>query len=286
MKNFYEEGSFCSSRIGRCCLTIAAISSMLAAALLADRKACAVEITEWSGGAHAYPAMFNLEGQKLGNGEFTQQIENGLLHIKITYDLRDGRRIEERAAFRQRPELIQQEWSWRELKAGKLEREFKVHFGAKTATAQKRSKEGFDHWSEQIEVEPGRTFAGFGFTLALQNLRPRLVRGEVIELKAVGFMPKPRMVGVKISSQGVDRLEMAGRTMKGDRFLIRPEIPAVAKLFVRVSDTHIWLTNPPPAGFLRWEGPLVESSDPLVRVDLVTGAESGAAKPVPSTSHR
>ena len=266
-------------------LTITATFAVMIA-LVAGRAVFGVELTEWSGAAHAYPAMFDLQGKKLANGEFTQQVEGGLLRIKITYDFGHGGWIEEKAAFRQRPELIQEEWSWRELKAGNLEREFKVNFGAKTAIAQKRAKEGFDHWSEQIEVEAGRTFAGFGFTLALQNLRPRLVRGEVIELKAVGFMPKPRVVGVKISSQGIDRLGMAGRTMKGDGFLIQPEIPAVAKLFVRVSDTRIWLTNPPPAGFLRWEGPLAESSDPLVRVDLVSGDQSGAAKPVPSSTHR
>ena len=45
--------------------------------------------------------------------------------------------------------------------------------------------------SGTIDVEPGRTFAGFGFTIALGNLRSRLLKGEQIELKAVGFAPKP-----------------------------------------------------------------------------------------------
>jgi hypothetical protein len=229
--------------------------------------------------------MFNLAGKKLANGEFTQQVEGGLLQIKIIYDFRNGNRIEEKGVFRQRPELIQEEWSWRELKGGKLEREFHVNFGARRATAQKRGEKGFDHWSEQIEVEPGRSFAGFGFTLALQNLRPSLVRGEVVELKAVGFMPKPKVVTVKISHQGIDRMEMAGRALKGDHFVIRPEVPAIAKLFIRAPDTGIWLTNPPPAGFLRWEGPVAEASDPLVRVDLVSGDQSGPAKPVSSRTH-
>lgn len=59
--------------------------------------------------------------------------------------------------------------------------------------------------------------------------------------------------------------------------MIQPEIPAIAKLFVKIPDTQVWLT-PPPSGFLRWEGPLVEPSDPLVRVDLASGGESGPAK--------
>jgi hypothetical protein len=71
---------------------------------------------------------------------------------------------------------------------------------------------------------------------------------------------------------------MAGRTPRGDRFIIHPEIPLIAKLFINVPDTKIWLTNPAPAGFLRWEGPIVLPTDPLVRVDLLSRTRSGPAR--------
>ena len=58
-------------------------------------------------------------------------------------------------------------------------------------------------------------------------------------------------------------MKMSGRLLKGDRFVIHPKIPAIAKLFVKVPDTRIWLTNPPPAGFLRWEGP---SLNPVIQL--------------------
>ena len=129
----------------------------------------------------------------------------------------------------------------------------------------------------------GRTFAGFGFTIALGNLRKRLLGGEQIELKAVGFSPfptlKPQVVTVRISHGGLDRMKMSGRFLKGDRFIIHPEISVIAKLFVRVPDTKIWLTNPIPAGFLRWEGPIMLPTDPMIRVDLVSDTVSGPAKP-------
>jgi hypothetical protein len=47
-----------------------------------------------------------------------------------------------------------------------------------------------------------------------------------------------------------------------------------------VPDTKIWLTNPAPAGFLRWEGPIVLPTDPMIRVDLISGASNGRAEPV------
>jgi hypothetical protein len=266
------------SKLRRCSAT-ATISGIIAAVFLA-RLTLAVELTELQGAAHAYPALLDTNGKKLADGEFRQWIEDDRLQVEIDYEFDDGQHFEENAVLRQEPELIQEKWSWKESKNGRVSRQFSVDFRAKTATALTHENNEAKQWSENIEVEPGRTFAGFGFTLALQNLRKRLINGEKVELKAVGFTPKPRVATVQLSHAGLDRVKMSGRTLKGDRFVIRPEIPPIAKLFIHVPDTQIWLTNPPPAGFLRWEGPVVVPSDPLIRVDLVSGAKSGPAEPV------
>lgn len=242
-------------------------------------SALAVEVTEVVGGVHGFPALFDSNGKKLADGDFSQWIEDDRLHITITYRFDRGHRIEEKAVLRQKPELIQEEWSWREFQGGELEREYSVDFKAQTASSQKREKSELKNWSEKIEVKVGQTFAGFGFTLALQNLRKRLTSGERIELQAVGFNPKGRVVTVELSHGGLNEMKMSDRMVQGDRFVIHPKIPAVAKLFVQVPDTQIWLTKT-PASFLRWEGPLAEPNDPIVRVDLVSGEESGPAKPV------
>ena len=260
-----------------------AVFAMLMAALLVIDSALPIELTELSGAAHGYPAFRDSNGKKLADGEFMQWVEDDRLHVKIIYRFKDNRRIEENTVLRQHPEVRQEEWSWRESQGGQVVREFGVNFGSGTATAQKRENNEVKHWDEKIDVEPGKTFAGFGFTIAIQNLRKRLRTKEQIELRAVGFRPKPQVVTVQISHAGVDRMEMAGRRLKGDHFVVHPELPAIAKLFVRVPDTQIWLTNPAPAGFLRWEGPVAEPSDPIVRVDLLSGDESGPAQPVKSS---
>jgi hypothetical protein len=115
--------------------------------------------------------------------------------------------------------------------------------------------------------------------LALQNLRDRLVKGEAIELQAVGFTPGPRVVSVKLSYVGLDQMRMSSRVLRGEHFVVHPEIPWIAKLFFKVPDTDVWLT-PPPSGFLRWRGPLAEPGDSVVRVDLSSGGESGPAESV------
>jgi hypothetical protein len=241
----------------------------------------ALEVTEPAAAAHGYPALYNLDGKKLADGEFRQWVEDHLLQIVITYKFPDGESFEEKARFRQQPELVQEHWSWKELKNERVQREFTVDFLSGMATAH-ISKDNKDV-SDKVDIEKGRTFAGFGFTLALSNLRKRLLRGEQVELKAVGFSPfpmlKPQVVTVKLSHGGLDRIRMSGRSLKGDRFVVHPEVPAIAKLFVTVPDTKVWLTNPEPAGFLRWEGPSVLPNDQLIRVDLLPGTNSGPAEP-------
>jgi len=91
-------------------------------------------------------------------------VEGNRLHVIITYDFDDGQRFEEKALFRQHPELIQESWSWKEFKNGKLSRQFTADFSGKTSTALLRGNNEAKQFSQNVEIESGRTFAGFGFT--------------------------------------------------------------------------------------------------------------------------
>jgi hypothetical protein len=253
----------------------------LLAAVYIAAPTFAIKVTEPAGAAHGYPGLCDINGIKLADGEFRQWVEDHHLCVVITYKFPNGQSFEEKTRFRQQSELTQEQWSWKELAHGRPQREFTADFVSGIASAHIR-KDNKDV-SEKIQVEAGRTFAGFGFAIALSNLRKRLLSGEQVELKAVGFSPfptlKPKVVTVKVSYGGLDRMRMSGRSLKGDRFIIHPEISLIAKLFVSVPDTKIWLTNPPPAGFLRWEGLIVLPNDPLIRVDLLSGTKSGPAEP-------
>jgi hypothetical protein len=259
---------------------------LLIAGLLLAAPAAAIEWTAFEGASRGYPAMRDLAGRTVADGEFAQWIENGRLHVSIAYVGKD-RRIEEKAVFRQDKQLAQETWSLREARNGALYRQFEVNFVNGTASAKKRGDDGkeLESWSDDVKVDVGRAFAGFGFTLAVKAVRARLKRGEHVELQAVGFAPKPQVVTVELSYHGADRLRMAGRTITGERFIVHPRLPWIAKLFVEVPDAQIWLT-PAPAAFLRWEGPLAEPSDPITRVDLLPGGPSEAATPVATTGRR
>ena len=177
--------TYVSMFIGR---KLAAFCSILVAECLMV-SAFAIEVTQPAGAAHGYPGLYDINGKKLANAEFRQWLEDDDLYVVINYRFPDGRFFEEKSRFRQGKDLIQEEWSWKELSHGKPQREFSVDFASGIATAH-ISKDNKDV-SEKIEVKPGRTFAGFGFAIAISNLRKRLVKGEHVELKRGRFFAIP-----------------------------------------------------------------------------------------------
>lgn len=228
--------------------------------------------------------MRDASGRRIADGSFVQWIGKDGLHVQVTYT-GSGKRMVETVVLQQRPELAQRAWGWREEENGKAVRTFDMNFVTGAATASKVEKGETKRWSDTLDVEPGRTFAGFGFTMAAKALRERLLKGETVELKAVGFTPSPKVVTVAMSYAGRDTVRMSGRAIAADHYVVHPQIPAIAKLFVKVPDAHIWLTTP-PAGFLRYEGTLAEPSDALIRIDLLPGEPSEAATPTATSGRR
>ena len=261
-----------TAKQSRCALALALMLAAVAPAL-------AIESKIFETAVRGYPVMRDASGHRIADGTFVQTLEKDRLHVQITYVGDNDHRFEETIVMRQRPELVQDAWQWRELERGKPVRTFEVNLATGDAHATKLEKGEMKEWSDHIDVERGTTFAGFGFTMAAKALRDRLVKGETVDLKAVGFTPSPKVVTVAMSYAGRDTVRMSGRAIAADHYLVHPKIPAIAKLFVKVPDAHIWLTTP-PAGFLRYEGSLAEPTDMIVRIDLLPGEPSGAATPV------
>jgi hypothetical protein len=248
----------------------------LATGIVAGAPLRAIEWNQLESGLRAYPVLRDASGVKIADGNFAQWIENDGLHVQITYTAKD-RRMEETAVLRQRPELSQESWRWRESLGGEAVRTFEVDFASGSATAVKTEHGETRRWSEKLDITRGQTFAGFGFTLAVKALRERLMKGETVNLRAVGFTPQPRAVTVAISYAGRDSIRMVDRPITAEHYVIHPKIPAIAKLFIKAPDANIWLT-PPPAVFVRFGGALVEPSDPIVRVDGGPGESAAVPK--------
>src|SRR5213078_3252704 len=112
----------------------ARIFSIFAAGFFAT-SIFALEVTEPAGAAHGYPGLCDINGKKLANGEFRQWAENHRLYVVITYKFPDGRLFEEKARFRQQTELMQEQWSWKEIEHGRPQREFTADLASGMASA-------------------------------------------------------------------------------------------------------------------------------------------------------
>jgi hypothetical protein len=264
------------------CLLLSCCATLGAPALndAQGNPAAGIFVPEIEAAMHGFPGVFDLQGKKTGDAEFVQWLETNQLYLISTYDFGSGHVIEEKAVLRQRPVLAQDSWSWSELKGKTVLRHFEVDFHSGHASGEKLEESKVKRWSDSFKIDSSKTFAGIGFTFAIKALRDRLLKGEKIELQAAAFTPKPRLVTVQLSYRGLDQIPMAGRTVKGDCFIIHPEVPALAKLFIDARDTQIWLTSNRPAAFARWEGSILEPDDPVIRVDLLPADHSEPAEPV------
>lgn len=221
------------------------------------------------GDAQAFTSVTDAQGLPLADARYAQWIAGGLLHVESRADFPDGRTIVERATLRLHPQLAQESWDWTEKKAGHVVRRYEVDFKTGKATATRVDEE--KRWKEDVTIHPGKTFAGAGFLTAVKALRAQLAVGQHIELEAVAMTPKPRTATVTVTRDGPSEVQMAGRTIEGDKYTIHPDIPAIAKLFIKAPDQQVWLLNSNPAAFLRFEGPLAEPGDPIIRIDLIPG---------------
>jgi hypothetical protein len=60
---------------------------------------------------------------------------------------------------------------------------------------------------------------------------------------------------------------------------VRARFGAANRVVFLETGTDAFEEDTAPAGFLRWEGPIVLPNDPLIRVDLLSGTKSGPAEP-------
>src|SRR5215472_15998180 len=51
--------------------------------------------SDFEASAHGFSVLRDLSGRKLADGEFTQRLEGGRLHVRLSYEFRSPRRIQE-----------------------------------------------------------------------------------------------------------------------------------------------------------------------------------------------
>jgi hypothetical protein len=215
--------------------------------------------------------MENADGAPLGTGTVQRSREGNGLRIRTRYELTDHSRIDEEAAFLLEPHLVQQSWSWRQTRDGKLLRSYSVDFGSGQATGLKWEKGKKRTWNEHLSITPGRTFAGAGFALALEGLRDEVREGPV-RLKAVAMTPKPRVVPIQLKYAGRE----AGEHGAVDHFVIHPSLGVLLQAIAHPPDFDLWLSAEEKPSLVSVRGLLLEPSDPVIRLRLQAGGQGSS----------
>lgn len=236
--------------------------------VLGALPASAVETLWDEGDLVGFPLLFDESGKRIGQGEFNQKREGSRLKVTSIYRFDDGRVATETATFDLAPNLVQKEWKFEERRGDALLRSYEVDLESGQARAEKHEGSKVRRKSSRVKVKAGRTFAGVGFVFAAKNLLKELNAGEVVELTAVAFTPTPRSVTVELRSGGDEALTSGATTVKGERIIIHPRIPRIARLVVKPRDFTLWFARRSPPQFLRSEATLAEPEEPLVQVNL------------------
>ena len=254
------------SRVPTICLALAASLASVPALAVANKYPQAT--------LRGFPDLSDERGLKIADGVLTQWVDKDKLHVKLTWDFASGRHVEENAILRQHPELAQETWSFEDKTAGQVTRRFDIDFEAGRATGRKLDDKGKEeHWSEEIKVKPGKTFAGIAFGMAAAAVYDQLKAGEKVELEGVVFMPKPRVGGVELSLEGTRPLRRGGKAVSADVIKLHPKVPWPVSKIVGAKDIRLWYFHGAPPQLLRAEMPLAEIKDPMVRIDVLPGGK-------------
>jgi hypothetical protein len=253
---------------------------LFVAGLAVASAAAAIPLQYPEGDLWGFPAMKDTRGQLLGRGKFGQWVDGKGIHVKVTYDQVDGDKVEEATTLStEGGDLAQRSWSWQRTSGGQVVERYAMDFdsGEGRALVVKDGKRV--ERRDSLKVIKGQTFAGIGFVFAVKNVYSRLRKGEKVELEGIAFTPRARMAKVLVSSAGVETLRSGGRSLRTDHVVVHPLVPEVAKLFVNVPDSHIWLFQARPPSLVRAE--IQMQSLGVVRIDAVS---SGGSPPASARS--
>lgn len=217
---------------------------------------------------HGFLTLRTMEGDVIADGDLIQNVHGDLVTSRLVFHFKDGSLHDDTAVFSQRGKfrlvsehLIQRGPSF----PHPLELTLNAAKGQVTVRYQEDSSE---KTATQNGALPPDLANGIILTL-LKNIRPDAPETKLPMLVAT---PKPRMVTLKISSQGEEAFKTGDAERKAAHFVVKVDIGgltgALAELFGKEpADTHVWILEGEAPAFVKFEGPLAPGA-PSWRIEL------------------
>ena len=222
-----------------------------------------VQFTE--GVTRGFPVLRALSGEKLAQGDLSQVSRGDQVESRLRFRFGDGSLYDETVVFSQRGvftllsyRLVQQGPSFPETIEAAIDRDtgqYTVRYRADEDSPEETIAGHFEL--------PADVYNGMLGTL-MKNLAP----AANVTLQIVAFTPKPRLVKLRLVSQGPDEVLVADQLLTTRRYLVKPELGLLASLLImEPAPIQCWIVDGPAPGFLRFQGPLYFLG-PVWRIEL------------------
>jgi hypothetical protein len=237
-----------------------------------------VAVRQTEGLIHGFLVLRALNGDSLATGDMTQVAHGDRVSADLVFRFNDGSIQEETSVFLQRGtfrlltyHLVQKGPTFKrptDMTLNTSTGQVIVHYiddgKEKTATNQLKLP---------VDVANGIV------TTLMNHIDPKAAKTE---LSIVVSTPKPRLVKLAISPEGVDSFSIGSSVLKATRYVIKVEIGGISGIVAPIvgkqpPDTHVWMVGGKAPAFLKSEGPLYDDG-PIWRIELASPVWPGSKK--------
>jgi hypothetical protein len=244
---------------------------------LQQARAAPVAVRYHEASAHGFVVLRSDTERRLAAGELTQTANGKQVTARLTLHFKDGSLYDETTVY-------SQDATFRLL--SNHVRQYGPAFAKptdayidvqKSEVTLSESKDGGNAKTHHVEIPDD---AANGLVLVLLKNMPVPTPDTTVSM--ITSSSKPRVVRLKIHSEGRENFDVSGYVVKAMHFVVHTDIGGLTGLLASVAgkqppDTHIWLTSGAVPTFVKFRGPLFEQG-PIWTVELSPVRSAQAAE--------
>jgi hypothetical protein len=222
------------------------------------------------GVTHGFLMLRTVDGALIASGDLLQVGRGGGVESRMVFHFKDGSLFDETVVFTQQHVFTMQ--SYHLVQRGPVfaeDTEISLERTGKYRVKTKSHKDGREEVLDGILKLPPDVYNGIVLTV-VKNL-PKGT-GETVHL--VAFMPKPRLIQLKLTPKGEHKMLVGELSKTAIEYVLKPQLGVWLKLFATLlgrvpPDYHAWIITDEVPAFARFEGPL-NTPGPVWRIELTS----------------
>jgi hypothetical protein len=227
-----------------------------------------IPVKHREGVSHGFLVLRSKDGQTLATGDMIQTVEGERITTELVLRFKDGSIHDEVTVSTQRKQFRLLTDHLRQH-GPSFPHPLDVYIDAASGNVKVRSEKDGRDKSEDHHLQIPEDAANGLVLILLKNISPS---EPEIQVSMVATTAKPRVVKLKIHSEGEQPFFAGGSERKAIHHVIHVDIGGVAGVVAPIigkepPDTHIWMVGGNAPTFVKFEGPLYEEG-PIWTIDL------------------